>query len=214
MVNSVTGAITQRIDYDTFGNVTADSNPGFQPFGFAGGIYDPATGLVRFGARDYDARTGRWTAKDPIGFAGGDANLYRYARNDALNLIDPSGTAMHQPSLLDRLLENLARIEGQIIRDTQQLRRTDSPAEAFELTTRKARFELLSDQLRAKIRGFNLGGKCLGLAGTVLGYLDVIKLGIESLRTGRDVSLQEVTEAYLGYPVDMSLGSPAGYEGI
>jgi len=36
-----------------------------QPFGFAGGIYDPDTGLVRFGARGYDAETGRWTAKDP-----------------------------------------------------------------------------------------------------------------------------------------------------
>jgi RHS repeat-associated protein len=50
--------------------VTADSNPGFQPFGFAGGLYDPDTGLVRFGARDYDAAAGRWTANDPRGLAG------------------------------------------------------------------------------------------------------------------------------------------------
>ena len=35
-------------------------------FGFAGGIYDPDTELVRFGARDYDPRVGRWTTKDPI----------------------------------------------------------------------------------------------------------------------------------------------------
>jgi len=34
--------------------------------------------IVRFGARDYDPETGRWTAKDPIMFAGGDANLYGY----------------------------------------------------------------------------------------------------------------------------------------
>jgi RHS repeat-associated protein len=53
-----------------------DSNPGFQPFGFAGGLYDRDTGLVRFGARDYDAETGRWTARDPILFAGGQGNLY------------------------------------------------------------------------------------------------------------------------------------------
>ena len=48
--------------------------PGFQPFGFAGGIYDLHTALVRFGARDYDAFTGRWTAKDPISFAGGSSS--------------------------------------------------------------------------------------------------------------------------------------------
>jgi RHS repeat-associated protein len=51
-----------------FGNVTRDTNPGFQPFAFAGGPYDPDTKLVRFGVRDYDSETGRWTAKDPIRF--------------------------------------------------------------------------------------------------------------------------------------------------
>jgi len=83
--------VVQRIDYDEFGNVLLDTNPGFQPFGFAGGLYDHLTGLVRFGARDYDAETGRWTAKDPIRFAGGDTNLYAYVFNDPVNLIDPSG---------------------------------------------------------------------------------------------------------------------------
>ena len=69
----------------------ADSNPDFQPFGFAGGHYDADTGLVRFGARDYDAVTGRWTAKDPIGFGGLSTNLYEYVHNDPVNRFDPSG---------------------------------------------------------------------------------------------------------------------------
>jgi len=55
-----TGAIAQSIDYDRSCLVIEDTNPGFQPFGFAGGLYDPDTGLVRFGARDYDPFTGRW----------------------------------------------------------------------------------------------------------------------------------------------------------
>lgn len=91
VVDVSTGDITQQLDYDAFGNVTEDTNPGFQPFGFAGGLYDPLSGLVRFGARDYDARVGRWTAKDPIGFEGGDTDLYAYVGSDPVNYIDPSG---------------------------------------------------------------------------------------------------------------------------
>ncbi len=91
VVDISNGAVVQRMDYDIFGNVVLDSNPGFQPFGFAGGIYDPDIGLMRFGARDYDAKTGRWTAKDPILFGGGDANLYRYVLNDPINFIDEDG---------------------------------------------------------------------------------------------------------------------------
>ena len=90
VVDVSTGDVVQRIDYDEFGNIAYDSNPGFQPFGFAGGLYDPETKLVRFGARDYDAETGRWTSKDPIGIYGG-WNLYGYVNNDPVGLSDPKG---------------------------------------------------------------------------------------------------------------------------
>ncbi len=85
------GSVAQRIDYDAFGNVTLDSNPGFQPFGFAGGIYDLDTQLTQFGTRDYDAQTGKWTAKDLILFAGGDTNLYGYVLNNPINFTDSNG---------------------------------------------------------------------------------------------------------------------------
>ena len=90
VVNTTTGAVAQRMDYDAFGQVLADTSPGFQPFGFAGGLWDRDTGLVRFGARDYEPGTGRWTGKDPIRFAGG-LNLYAYADNDPVNWKDPTG---------------------------------------------------------------------------------------------------------------------------
>ena len=90
VVNGTTGAVVQRLDYDAWGKVTADSSPGFQPFGFAGGLYDRTLGLVRFGARDYDPVSGRWTGKDLSRFAGG-LNLYAYANNDPVNFIDVSG---------------------------------------------------------------------------------------------------------------------------
>jgi RHS repeat-associated protein len=58
-------------------------------------LYDADTKLIRFGARDYDPQTGRWTAKDPILFEAGNTNLYGYVLNDPLNLIDPLGLAEH-----------------------------------------------------------------------------------------------------------------------
>ena len=82
VIDTETGEIVQWLDYDAWGRVLHDSHPGWQPFGFAGGLYDPDTQLTRFGARDYDAETGRWTAKDPILFEGGDANLYGYVLQD------------------------------------------------------------------------------------------------------------------------------------
>src|SRR5207248_2273835 len=54
VVDADTGAVAQQMDYDEFGRVTSDTNPGFQPFGFAGGLYDTDTKLTRFGHRDYD----------------------------------------------------------------------------------------------------------------------------------------------------------------
>ncbi len=79
------------MDYDEFGNILLDTHPGFQPFGFAGGLYDPHTKLTRFGARDYEAETGRWTAKDPIRFDGDGPNLYEYVNSDPMNFVDPEG---------------------------------------------------------------------------------------------------------------------------
>ncbi|KYF68025.1 hypothetical protein [Sorangium cellulosum] len=49
VVDAASGQVAQRLDYDEWGNVTLDTNPGFQPFGFAGGLYDRDTRLVRFG---------------------------------------------------------------------------------------------------------------------------------------------------------------------
>lgn len=92
VITDRSGTILKRIDYDSFGNIIADTNPQLNVmFGFAGGLHDPDTGLVRFGYRDYNPDTGRWTAKDPILFAGGDTDLYGYVTNDPVNYTDPSG---------------------------------------------------------------------------------------------------------------------------
>jgi len=90
------GAVAERLDYTPFGKLTrttilspTDYTP--IPFGFAGGLQDDLTGLVRFGARDYDPQTGRWTARDPILFGGGDPNLFGYVYGDPVNNADIDG---------------------------------------------------------------------------------------------------------------------------
>jgi RHS repeat-associated protein len=79
-----------RASYDEFGAVSG-TGLDFIPFGFAGGLFDQSTGLVRFGARDYDPSIGRWLSKDPLLFAGGQANLYNYVGNDPVNRRDTTG---------------------------------------------------------------------------------------------------------------------------
>jgi RHS repeat-associated protein len=72
--------------------VQSDSNPGFElPLGYAGGLWDGSTGLIRFGFRDYDPQAGRWTTRDPTLYAGGQVNLYAYVGNDPVNRRDPNG---------------------------------------------------------------------------------------------------------------------------
>ena len=79
--------------YDVFGNLVSDSNPSFGlPIGFAGGLEDPVTKLVRLGMRDYVPAAGQFAVADPVLFGGG-TNLYAYAAGDPINMVDPAGLA-------------------------------------------------------------------------------------------------------------------------
>lgn len=86
------GDVVKVLEWDRYGRLLSDSNPAFVlPIGFAGGIRDPRTGLHRFGLRDYDPRTGRWMARDPIFLAGGQLNFYAYVGSHPITSRDPSG---------------------------------------------------------------------------------------------------------------------------
>jgi len=86
------GNVIKEVQYDPFGSILADTNPALRiPIGFAGGLHDRDLGFVRFGWRDYDTFTSRWTAPDPMGEAGGDPDWYGYCLDDPVNGEDPLG---------------------------------------------------------------------------------------------------------------------------
>lgn len=92
VVTDSSGIAVKVVEYDSFGIRISDSNPGFElHIGYAGGLDDGATGLVRFGFRDYDPDAGRWTARDPILYDGGQANLFAYVGNNPISQRDPTG---------------------------------------------------------------------------------------------------------------------------
>ncbi|MDG0816248.1 RHS repeat protein [Bdellovibrio svalbardensis] len=91
IVDSSNGQVVESFNCDEFGVSQDGKVSNIIPFGFAGGLYDADTGLVRFGARDYSPVAGKWTTTDPLRFNGGDTNLYGYVLNDPINKIDPMG---------------------------------------------------------------------------------------------------------------------------
>ena len=82
------GGTNQKFEYDSFGNLTSGSSP---RIGYASREFDSDTGLYNNRARWYSPEMGRFISEDPIGFAAGDTNLYRYVGNSPVNYTDPSG---------------------------------------------------------------------------------------------------------------------------
>jgi RHS repeat-associated protein len=82
------GSITSQTAYDSFGNASTQLPT---RYGYTGRELDEYTGLMYYRARFYDPQIGRFISEDPIGFGGGDINLYGYVRNNPLRFNDPLG---------------------------------------------------------------------------------------------------------------------------
>jgi RHS repeat-associated protein len=90
--NPTTGQTSVRHRaYDSFGNRKGSALTTDIVFGYTGKYFDETTGMQNNWNRWYSPKMGRFISQDPIGFAGGDANLYRYVGNSSPNGTDPSG---------------------------------------------------------------------------------------------------------------------------
>ena len=87
---------TDSYIHDAFGNQRGSNGTTANPFRYVGqkSYYrDADSGTMNVRARTYQPTITRWQSEDRIGFASGDANLYRYVRNSPTNRVDPKGLA-------------------------------------------------------------------------------------------------------------------------
>jgi len=83
-------SLVQHRKYDSFGNADVTPIADFL-FAYTGRPLNVETGLYDYRARWYDAGVGRFVSEDPLGFAAGDMNSYRYVGNSPLDYTDPTG---------------------------------------------------------------------------------------------------------------------------
>ena len=106
------GNVVNHLTYDSFGNVVAQTDDTVKSrYLFTGREFDYETDLYYYRARYYDGGIGRFISQDPIGFGGGDANLYRYVNNEPVLSRDPSG--LIDEELYEELLARLAWCQQQ-----------------------------------------------------------------------------------------------------
>ena len=84
------GTVEANYTYEPFGSASTTGSPGSNSFDYTGRESD-GTGLKYYRARYYHPALQRFISEDPLGFAGGDANLYAYVFNEPTDLRDPSG---------------------------------------------------------------------------------------------------------------------------
>ncbi|MCC6451861.1 MAG: RHS repeat-associated core domain-containing protein [Acidobacteria bacterium] len=96
-LTNATGSLTATQSYDSFGNPTNASFP--TRFQYTGREFDNFTGLQFSRARFYAPNLGRFISEDPIGFNGGDVNLYGYVGNNPIRKNDPLGQFPFTPLL-------------------------------------------------------------------------------------------------------------------
>ncbi|REK23911.1 MAG: hypothetical protein DWQ42_14160 [Planctomycetota bacterium] len=131
LVDASNGLVVERYHYDPYGRVEFLSDVfaslGTQAtqygndFLYTGRKLDAETGLMYYRARYYDPFLGRFVQRDPIGYAAGDSNLYRYVGNGPISFRDPTGLKVSirnpdEAAKADQILQQNGITGHQIVR--------------------------------------------------------------------------------------------------
>jgi RHS repeat-associated protein len=108
---NASGALLNKFSFSPFGESSSVSSSNF---GYTGQRYDSEIGLYNYKMRYYSPSIGRFLQPDPLGYDGGDLNLYAYVGNDALNATDPMGLATLAEALIGAYLTFLAGMSNKI----------------------------------------------------------------------------------------------------
>jgi RHS repeat-associated protein len=220
-LTDATGTVQTTYTYEPFGATTstgADPNP----FQYTGREHD-ATGLYSYRARYYHPGLQRFISEDPIEFAGGDINLYAYAFNDPISLIDPTGTVLTTqfslsaecrgtPPLSGRkdpgLLQRITRILGSVLHTLK----CNPTLDLFPLGTVRSGIKVTEKAIahileRHAVSGSRTAGKSVFLAGENIAALVQQAEAVTAVQQagGR---LQRIVEAGRPIGIDRATGQP------
>jgi len=93
-ITDATGNIVNSYVYNSFGKIVKETEAVQNSYTYTARERDKESGLYFYRARYYDPAIGRFLQPDPIGFLGGDINLYNYVANNPVNYIDPEGKSL------------------------------------------------------------------------------------------------------------------------
>ena len=99
-VTNSSATVLDHIEYTTFGALkseTGAANGG--NWLYTGLFQDRSSGVINALNRAYLTLVGVWMESDPIGFGGGQSNLYEYVANNPTNEIDPRGLSGGPPPI-------------------------------------------------------------------------------------------------------------------
>ncbi len=157
---------SESITYDAFGEPGVSlGSLGTQITTFyAGRDYDNTTDLYYNRARWYDPVGQRFISVDPIGFAAGDTNLYRYCFNSPTNFTDPSGNIAFLPFLLAGLFLESVGTAGVMYANSE----SDAAMEAGRVNDWMISYDRIDQERFNRAQYIAAGGEAVAFTGLAL----------------------------------------------